>query len=40
MNPRQSVLIAMFLSLAIFIVANIPTSTVKTQVGALKQVPS
>lgn len=40
MNPRQSVLVAMFLSLVVFIVANVQTSTVETKVAMLKQVPA
>lgn len=40
MNPRQSVLIAMFLSLAIFLLANVNAVTnINTQVTNLKQVP-
>lgn len=39
MNARQSVLIAMFISLAIFMTANISQSSITRRVDALKQVP-
>jgi hypothetical protein len=39
MNPRQSVLIAMFLSLVIFLLANVHMTTIQGQIGSLKQVP-
>lgn len=40
MNARQSVLIAMFLSLVVFVVATISITSLQTQAATLKQVSS
>jgi 4-diphosphocytidyl-2C-methyl-D-erythritol kinase len=39
MNPRQSVLIAMFLSLAVYLLANAQASALSAKISTLKQVP-
>lgn len=39
MNSRQAVLIAMFLSVAVYLLANAQASTITTNIGKIKQVP-
>lgn len=40
MNARQSVLIAMFLSVAVYLLANAQASAITVNIGKLKQVPA
>lgn len=40
MNPRQGVLISMFVSVAIFLLANAQASVINKRVADLKQTPS
>jgi hypothetical protein len=40
MNARQSVLIAMFLSVAVYLLAGAQATTIQKRVSNLKQVPA
>lgn len=40
MNPRQSVIVAMFLSVAIYVLANAKPTSIQANISNLKQVPA